>query len=208
MILVVRSFFNSLDCLSAVFRLTSGTCVLSIGGFQLLHAVYLVERFLHGLYVRRCKFDIVFFRKHEQLAISPTVRPQDRAKFRLAREVVIHHLMVHRERYQPVALRLFDSTADPSFLTYLANAGNYFVMCHDGGDGGISLGQHLTAAQQLERKRRDFLYPADRPERGNGAQAPETLALRATIIAFIERGLGVALINSVEFRDTKVGDSN
>ncbi len=169
--------------------------------------MYLVERFLHSLYVRRCKFDLLFFREHEEMAIFLYAHPDVRAKFRLAREVVIHHLMTHRESYEPVALRLFDGTFDPNFLKYLENAGNYFVMCHDGTSGGVSLGQHLTAAQQLERKRKDFVYPADRTGRGTVTDLPETLMLRAMIIDFIDRGLGVALINSVEFRDTKVIDN-
>jgi hypothetical protein len=157
--------------------------------------------------VRRCKFDIVFFREHEQLGIPPTAHRHLRAKLHLAREVIIQHLVAHRERYQPVALRLFDGTADPSFLTYLEDAGNYFVMCHDGSDGVVNLGQPMTAAQQLERSRMDFHCPAVEAKSRNVAEAPETLMLRAKIIEYIDRGLGVALINSVEFRDTKASQS-
>ena len=97
-------------------------------GFQLLHAVYLVERYLQRLLERRCVLKIVFFDDHQHLAIpahAPTCRHQ---AYLLAREVVIGHLTKNTQ----IETTRFSGLPDPRFQRYLADNDVYCFLCHDG----------------------------------------------------------------------------
>jgi len=61
-------------------------------GFQLLHAVYVVERFLEALVRRLCNFHLVFFHDHEDLCIPPYNFPLKNF-YLLARLVIIRHFV-------------------------------------------------------------------------------------------------------------------
>ena len=93
----------------------------------------------------------------------------------------------------PINIQTFDSIRDVSFQRYLIDTGVYFVMCHDGAnvepttstEGSISQAGDDSArieAQEMSRKTR----------------------LRAMIFTLINQGYNIALINGLEFIDTKV----
>lgn len=104
-----------------------------LDGFQLLHAVYLVERFLHQLVTRKCNCDVVIFKEeNRQLCVPPDAKMINRSKFLCAREVIIQHLIRSNTVIQPVRIYRFDGPMDPTFLRYLDQESVYFVMCHDG----------------------------------------------------------------------------
>lgn len=138
-------------------------------GFQLLHAVYLVENYLHNLERRKCNFHIAFFDTHKKLCIPNKVAQNDAAKYLLARTAIFRHLQAHMQN-STERLRTFDSIDCDEFKQYLNETGMYFVMCHDGA-------QH----------KRGIIS-----------------SLRTKIITFISRGYNVALVNGLEWRDTKV----
>ena len=98
-------------------------------GFQLLHAVYLVERFLKQLLDRKCKFKIVFYEHHSVSCIPPGTSVSNTNKFLLARAVIIRHL---RTTNLEIEVRIFPHVQDQRFLDYLAEQDVYFFMCHDG----------------------------------------------------------------------------
>lgn len=102
-------------------------------GFQLLHAVYAVEKFLGGLLQRKCNFHLAFFDCNNRVCIPPGARPENHAKYMLAREVIIQHLHDHLPKVQPsVELHIFESHLSHKFQVYLQTSGMYFMMVHDG----------------------------------------------------------------------------
>lgn len=89
---------------------------------------------------------------------------------------------------------MFESIHDPEFEHYLNTSGVYFMLCHDGAnsanvsDGfppldGDMVGRFRVEAEELVRK----------------------VMFRGMILSFIKRGYNVALINGLEWMDTKVG---
>lgn len=141
-------------------------------GFQLLHATYLVEKFLEKLCQRDCNFNVVFFDNHRELCIPGSASPDDRVKYLLARECIIQHLDQNvSDVYPTLQLKRFESHVSSDFKSYLVASGAYFFMCHDGAD---------TKNEQSRKE------------------------LREMISWFISSHYNVALINGLEFRDTKV----
>ncbi|KAH8807909.1 hypothetical protein F5884DRAFT_821438 [Xylogone sp. PMI_703] len=62
-------------------------------GFQILHAVYLVERFLDNLVKRHCNFEIAFFEgKHRARNALITSRHDHESPIQLSRETISRHL--------------------------------------------------------------------------------------------------------------------
>ncbi|KAJ9629556.1 hypothetical protein H2203_001930 [Taxawa tesnikishii (nom. ined.)] len=150
-------------------------------GFQVLHAVYLVENFLHHLDQRKCNFHITFFDHHRALCVPHGVSEQNVPKYLLARAAIIRHLMAHMHG-STTRVRRFESVTCDSFQQYLAQTGLYFMMCHDGA--------------------RPSHGPQD--DHRNHAELKHMLSLRTMILSFINRGYNVALVNGLEWRDTKV----
>jgi hypothetical protein len=107
----------------------------SDSGFQLLHAVYNVEKFLKQLHSRGCNFHIAFFDDQPELCIPRDVPARDRAKYLLARACVVRHL---RRNVGEGLTRVcgFEGLEDEAFLRYLREVGAYFVLCHDGDGAG------------------------------------------------------------------------
>ncbi|PTB69676.1 P-loop containing nucleoside triphosphate hydrolase protein [Trichoderma citrinoviride] len=103
-------------------------------GFQLLHAVYVVERFLSNLQKRGCDFDIVFFRDLRDLCV-PHLSGFE-YKYQYARTVIIKHLQRHAEECARNGARAsvleFDSVESQGFHEYLEGLPTHFVLCHDG----------------------------------------------------------------------------
>ncbi|KAI3574038.1 hypothetical protein IWW34DRAFT_823643 [Fusarium oxysporum f. sp. albedinis] len=104
-------------------------------GFQLLHAIQAVEKFLVNLKNGGCNFDIVFFRDFENVCAS-----QDSAgskhpyKFKLARRILIQHLTRSIVDFKILE---FDSFESQECRTYLANNAIHFILCDDGRGVGL-----------------------------------------------------------------------
>jgi hypothetical protein len=164
------------------------------GGFQLLHAVYAVEKFLENLVKRHCQFHVVFFEgrflpiswakpllrghlENANLCIPNGLRHTLRSRYLLAREVIKRHLSIRLPSSQhDVELHTFPSLESREFKEYLHEFPIHFVMSHDGTGGS---------------------------DRVPGDEEAKTL-LRGLIWWFNTRKLNVALINRIEFRDSKV----
>ncbi|KAK6079013.1 DEAD/DEAH box helicase [Seiridium cupressi] len=156
-------------------------------GFQLLHAVYSVEQFLHQLNKRKCNFHIVFLDSNRDLCIPSTARSDDVCKYHLARDALIHHLKVNLPRSHPsIAINTFPSYGSKEFAKYLSVTGPYFLMVHDG-------------AQPLQRQSKHMEDDLTEAE-----PSDQKVALRLMILNLIGRGYNIALINGLEWRDTKV----
>ncbi|KAL8725684.1 MAG: hypothetical protein Q9166_007198 [cf. Caloplaca sp. 2 TL-2023] len=163
-------------------------------GLQLLHAAYAVEHFLQGLLQRKCVFHIVFFDVHQDLCIPRATPPTSRDKYLLARAVVIRHLEVHlRASHPTVKLYTFASALDTAFKDYLNASGAYFIMTHDGAN--------LTPLEKDSRFQKHRYIDAASIE---NEELRRRLAFRTTILSFIEQGYNVALVDGLEWMDTKI----
>ncbi|KAL8779643.1 MAG: hypothetical protein Q9213_006834, partial [Squamulea squamosa] len=164
-----------------------------IDGFQLLHAAYAVEHFLQGLLQRKCVFHIVFFDVHKDLCIPRGTPSISRNKYLLARAIIIRHLELHLQQTLPtVKLYSFASALEPTFQAYLSASGAYFIMTHDGAnptpvdrDPRLQRLQDDTASIESEELRRRAMF-------------------RSTIFSFIDQGYNIALIDGLEWMDTKI----
>lgn len=117
-------------------------------------------------------------------------------------------------------IRCFEGYDCKDFDDYLVATRAYFIMCHDGEDPAI---HHQPCAEKAENA--DALYMDDeekhnisglddenpsgkvRPETGakpNEAAVSNSATFRSFISWSLSRGYTVSLINSLEFRDTKV----
>lgn len=164
-------------------------------GFQLLHAVYAVEHFLQGLVQRKCTFHIVFFDEHEEACIPRNAARLNRNKYLLARSVIIRHLQAHLPKAHPsISLQVFKSVEDPSFGNYLKTSAVYFMLCHDGADSTI-----ITGGTPIPDEDRTEKARVEAEERSR------KLLFRGLIYSMIRKGYNVALINGLEWMDTKVG---
>jgi ATP-dependent RNA helicase DDX60 len=160
-------------------------------GFQLLHAIYAVEHLIQGLVQRKCNFHLVFFEDHDHLCVPPNTSPANRYKYLLARSVLLRHLRRNLAKSHPlIHVHSFGSAWGPEFGEYLNVSGAYFMLCHDGAD------QILPGEE-----------PTDAPDATTEAQVGDKarkLAFRSLISLMINRGYNVALINGLEWMDTKV----
>jgi hypothetical protein len=166
------------------------------GGFQLLHAVYVVERFLENLVKRHCQFHIAFFEgksslpltrillnfilEHAELCIPPGAPPRLTSRYLLARAVIIRHLTFHLSEAQTnIVVNTFPSLESREFKNYLHVSPIHFVMAHDGASKKAGV-------------------PA------NDLGKCSKVLLRGIIWYFNSHKLNVALVNQIEFRDSKV----
>lgn len=167
---------------------------LQTGGFQLLHAVYAVEYFLQGLIQRKCNFHVVFFDNHRDLCLPRGVPTIARPKYLLARAAIQRHLSVNlRESHPNLEIHSFASEQDAAFREYLKATGVYFVMCHDGANPGP-----LSADLSLPRANEEEQAEVDAQE------TSRKVAFRTMICWLINESYNVALINGLEWADTKV----
>lgn len=143
----------------------------------MLHAVWLVECFLHSLDRRNCNFHLAFFEDHGHLCVPSHASDDQRAKFLLARAVILRHLQVNLARVSsPIRILVFSSLSSSTFEAALAGNGYMFIMMNDGAADACDCPEH----------------------------ARDKTALRLAICAIITQGYNVALINGLEWRDTKV----
>lgn len=149
-------------------------------GFQILHAVYLVERFLQAMLTRRCNFHLAFFDDHKLLCVPNRCTEDIKNRFLLCRAIIIRHFFDRMtEQYPGVKILKFASITDNLFETYMDTAGLHFVMLNDG-----ALASNLQVV--------------------DGAQRFDKESLRSIIAWFNNKHLNVALVNRIEIRDTKV----
>ncbi|CAG8903721.1 unnamed protein product [Penicillium egyptiacum] len=180
-------------------------------GFQVLHATYLAEKLLQKLQQRKCFFEVVFFAENASLCIPKGVPRDLHARYLLAREAIIQHLV--SVRVQPSrffqALR-FDSFQSDEFKAHLINSGSYLFMCHDGAssekskDDTASDSDIDSSDSESESDSSDL---EDSEQEGSFVDKRGEISrfkLRAMIYWFVIHGYNLALLNSLEFRDTKV----
>ncbi|RGP77383.1 dead deah box helicase [Fusarium longipes] len=104
-------------------------------GFQLLHAIQAVEKFLVKLKNGGCNFDIVFFRDSENVCpFRDSAGSKHPFKFKLARRILIQHLTRSIVDFK---IMEFDSFASQECRTYLANNAIHFILCDDGREAGL-----------------------------------------------------------------------
>lgn len=164
-------------------------------GFQLLHAVYAVERFLQGLLQRKCVFHLVFFETHKELCIPRATPPASRNKYLLARAIIVRHLEVHLHASHPaVKIYTFSSVLDPLFQVYLQASGAYFIMTHDGANP-------CPPDEDPQLKGQEFDIGSIESE-----EMRRRVMFRSSIFAIIDQGYNIALIDGLEWMDTKVSD--
>lgn len=145
-------------------------------GFQLLQAVWNVERFLLKLLTARCCFNIVFFDENSELVACAASNKKHASKYKLAREVIIRHLKTNLGKSHPhIDVRSFPSIHSVEFEDYLRTVNVYFVMCHNG----------ALAAKG-----------------GNLESSSESWLL--LVKGFMNHRYNVALINEIEWRDSKI----
>ena len=81
---------------------------------------------------------------------------------------------------------------DVSFQRYLIDTGVYFVMCHDGANI-----DPITSTEASLRQVGDDLARIETQEKSRKTR------LRGIIFTFLNQGYNIALINGLEFIDTK-----
>jgi hypothetical protein len=174
---------------SLLLRCFSDTRLDFDPGFQLLHAVYNVEQVLQHLARRKCNFHLVFFRSSKTVCVPSTATKASAAKFLLARAAIVRHLQANLPASHPdIKIEEFPSYASPEFAQYLTHHAPYFVMAHDGAEATQRKGKHVPVGTDVSV---DVQLNANRA------------ALREMILFFIDQGYNVALLNGLEFRDTK-----
>ncbi|TVY52513.1 putative helicase [Lachnellula cervina] len=151
-------------------------------GFQLLHAVYVVERFLENLVKRHCSFHIAFFEENSELCIPPGLSKAHRERYLLARSVIKSHLTLRLPSSQPnVLINTFPTLESEEFKEYLHVTPIHFVMVHDGSSRSMNTSNENSEDEKLAK-----------------------VLLRGMIWWWNTHRLNVALINRIEFRDSKV----
>lgn len=166
-------------------------------GFQLLHATWAVEHFLRGLVARRCNFHVVFVDKHRELCIPHFASDDVTEKYLLARSAIIRHLRTNLKLVHPeIEVNVFTSVTSDAFAEYLATTDLYFVMIHDGAEPGVSRKRNILS------KNLNALEDEDHDDEEGGLRTK--IAFRQLIYWFMEQGISSALMNGLEWRDTKV----
>lgn len=117
------------------------------------------------------------------LCVPGSVKAERRSKYLLARTIIIRHLSKHLPASAPsVHVHVFSSISGPDFQEYLDSHPVHFVMSHDGALPAIGSVQKETHLGKVGKS-----------------------ILRGNIWAFNKLGMNVALVNRLEFRDSKVG---
>lgn len=166
-------------------------------GYQLLHASYAVEKFLYGLVSRRCNFHIAFFDDYQDFCLPQDLPSSTSEKYLFARAAIIRHLQVNlRHRHPDIEVHRFSSTASDNFTEYLQTTDIYFVLCHDGASVG-DLRKRALLQKDLDVLEHEADSVSDR-------QRSYKASYRTLIYGLMQRGYSTALMNGLEWQDTKV----
>lgn len=143
---------------------------------------------------RKCNFDVVFFESNADLCVPPTTCPKNKSKYHLARRVIFAHLYAHLPTASPdTKVFSFESIQDAAFKAYLKSQNPYFIMCHDGA-------AHETLVS--------LDIGSDNANAMNSSSNEEEMArktrLRTMIFDFLAQGYNAALVNGLDWVDTKV----
>lgn len=190
-------------------------------GFQLLHATYLVERFLKKLRQRKCVFEIVFFAQNARLCIPADADDGLEDRYLFAREVIVRHLIaISKKSPSDFKVTCFYTFEEQSFAEHLVTLGVYLLVCHDGAlvgrtedsvcdsssqdDDSVSVSDNecnpeLENDSEMEEKEDEETLPGNSSHSFNSQ-----IQLRRMIHWFCVHGQNVSLINTVSFRATKV----
>ncbi|RSL40666.1 hypothetical protein CEP54_016052 [Fusarium duplospermum] len=100
------------------------------GGFQPLHAIHAVEKFLSSLKKRDCNFDVIFFRDMEDICVPNGVTASNHvSKYLLTRRIIIQHLNRSDINFKVLELGSFESGGCKN---YLASNAIHFMLCDEG----------------------------------------------------------------------------
>jgi hypothetical protein len=175
-----------------------------------LHATYLVEQLLSKLQQRKCVFEVVFFAQNAQSCIPLRANSDLHERYLLAREAIIQHLIATQaQSLQAFQTLRFESFQTEEFNAHLISSGAYVFMCHDGAFTGRTENESGSESDSSDDGGSDS-DESEIDDHHHDASSVSThgeisqLKLRATIYWFSNRGYNTVLINSLEFRDTKV----
>lgn len=153
------------DALLSIVFATKGLAIGGDDGFQLLHAVSILECILRSL--RLLNYNIVFFGNHASIATK------SRNDLDLARECIIRHL----DEETNVIVCTFPAFSSVEFEAYLDINRPLFIFCTDGG-------QNTRDEKPVESK--------------------NSTHWRFLILQALRRGMDVALLDAMQFRDGKI----
>ena len=101
------------------------------------------------------------------------------------------------ESHPLIEIREFESVQSPIFLKYLRASGAYFLMCHDGANARPTF-QDRSIQSKTDNEKQSIDYQ----------ETHRRIVFRIMIYALINQGYNVALINGLEWADTKVDLKN
>jgi hypothetical protein len=131
------------------------------------------------------------------LCIPQWATGNNREKYLLARAAIIRHLRANVQSAHPtIEIHVFPSVRSAAFAQYMDATDLYFVMCHDGASSGSMRKRNLFSPHH------DSLEEEDHEEMELGLKAKTMF--RLLIFWFLHEGYNVALVNGLEWRDTKV----
>ena len=160
----------------------------------MLHAAYAVEYFIQGLVQRKCNLHIVFFSEHENLCVPRNTSTPNKPKYLLARAAIIRHLQANLGKSNSsIKIHGFASVHGQDFLDFLEVSGVYFVMSHDGANQVLI--SNDSTIQDLSDEAKDDVEKKELSRR---------TSFRTMICFLISQGYNIALINGLEWQDTKV----
>ena len=128
-------------------------------------------------------------------------------KYLFARSAIIEHLKCIGPSEGFVFC--FESLGHADFRQYLEAARPYFVMCHDGAELAV-YGEYQEDGEEIkEPEGEEDDGDDDLAEGGDSPDGAETgveqeMLLKRRILEWMSLGFNVALINELEFRDSKV----
>ncbi|KAE8548143.1 hypothetical protein EYB25_009937 [Talaromyces marneffei] len=184
-------------------------------GFQLLHATYIVEKFLQKLQQRKCVFEIVFFDSNAQFCI-PTGSSDNNDnngddRYLLAREAIIQHLIaISEEEKHGFNIHVFETFQSESFGEHFVDSGAYVFMCHEGTMHEINEIDEVTdddadsSSDYSQEDSGDDIHAKNETEIIHLRRSRSVIGFRLMIHWFVTHGCNIALINNLEFRDTKI----
>ncbi|KAG2134032.1 uncharacterized protein EDB93DRAFT_852671 [Suillus bovinus] len=142
--------------------------------FQIIHAIYSVERILQNFRNRSANFDIVFFDVNRHLVLRAGESEFTVASRALARRLLYKHV----QSLDSVNTFAFASLSDKNWIDYRVRVKPMFLMVNDGGTLKEGVGGQFAAHQILTQ--------------------------RLFIFDVLASGLAMAPLQGAEFKDTKI----
>ena len=137
---------------------------------------------------------IVFFDDHKELCVPRSTSTIKRQKYLFARAAIIRHLRMNLQKSHPtIEVHVFQRIRSKEFVEFLTITGVYFVMCHDGANPVAA--SNDPAIQKLSDEAQGLIEQQE---------STRKVLFRAMICFLINQGYNVALINGLEWQDTKV----